>query len=453
MSELSEAASGAISFSYLAEIAVGATARVDLCRAADGRLLAVKRLHPHIAEDPGFATQFLDEVWMTASLKHPNVVEVAGWGTDDQGSYLAVELVQGVSLSRLEKTVFDTGEQFTERMVVYICANLSAGLAAAHDLRSADGELLSLVHRDLTPGNVLIGFNGEVKIADFGLAKAKLRLTKTLTGLLKGQPTYMAPEQAKALDIDKRADLFSLGIVMFELFAGRRPWLGSTDYEMMQRTANEPPADLRELRPKIDKELVAIVHRCLEKDPAQRFQSAEEIQGRLEEWLHVHGYMEGSRDTLARFVRRNAMRQMRWFERAVAGELAPQAAPRVGRNLPPRVPSYANITGVAPREPDLKATRGTTPEGPRSGAQRRIVDETTDVSDASVKIAQMHAQSVARPPVIREAVANNDSDWGEEVPTLVQKNGPAPIGRRRTGTTPVRHTPNTPRQLPSILDE
>src|SRR5215831_16198375 len=131
MGNLPENASGAISFSYLAEIAVGATARVDLCRATDGRLLAVKRLHPHIAEDPGFATQFLDEVWMTASLKHPNVVEVAGWGTDDQGSYLAVELVQGVSLSRLMKTVFDTGEQFTERMVVYISAQVSSGLAAA----------------------------------------------------------------------------------------------------------------------------------------------------------------------------------------------------------------------------------------------------------------------------------------------------------------------------------
>src|SRR4051794_13024647 len=96
---------GAIQFQYLAEIAVGQTSRVDLCRATngdkDGKLLAVKRLHPHIAEDPGFATQFLDEVWMTAALKHPNVVEVQGWGTDSQGSYLAVELVQGVSLARL----------------------------------------------------------------------------------------------------------------------------------------------------------------------------------------------------------------------------------------------------------------------------------------------------------------------------------------------------------------
>src|SRR5262249_34737497 len=280
-----------------------ATARVDLCR-TDGQqqrqFLAVKRLHPHIAQDPSFANQFLDEVWMTAALKHPNVVEVAGWGTDQDGTYLAFELVEGVSLARLMKTVFETGEVFSERMIVYIAAQLCRGLAAAHAARSPSGELLNLVHRDLTPGNVLIGFNGDVKIADFGLAKAKQRLTKTLTGLLKGQPTYMAPEQARAQEIDNRADLFSTGVVMFELFAGRRPWVASSDFEMVQLTAKEPPADLRELRPKIDRELVAIVMTCLEKDPDRRFQSAEEIGRRLEEWLEVHGYNDGNEEALAR---------------------------------------------------------------------------------------------------------------------------------------------------------
>ncbi len=392
------------------------------------------------------------------------------------------------------KTVFDTGEQFTERMVVYICAQVSSGLAAAHNLTSQEGELLNLVHRDLTPGNVLIGFNGEVKIADFGLAKAKLRLTKTLTGLAKGQPTYMAPEQAKALDIDKRADLFSLGISMFELFAGRRPWLGSTDYEMMQRTANDPPADLFQLRPKIDKELVAIVNRCLEKDPDVRFQSVEEVQARLDGWLRAHGYLEGSLDALARFVRRNAMRQMRWFERAVAGELAPGPTTRVGRNLPPRVPSYANVTGAdarstgprtAPaessargqrdpsRDRDLRATRGPAtdsrrpaPRGDESASSRsRFSEEQTDVSDAIPRAGPMPPQPPVSQPVIRDVVdrapdrvavsLNNDaeSDWGEEVPTLVQKSGSPLIGRRRSGVTPSRPPGPASQNLPSISDE
>src|SRR5262245_15348890 len=225
MSQTFDPAVFAISFQLLAEIAFGATARIDLCRAVkayrpgiEGQLLAVKRLHPHVAEDPGFAAQFLDEVWMTAALKSPNVVEVRGWGTDEQGAYLAVELVEGVALSRLMKTVFETHEVFSERMVVFIGSRLCRGLNAAHALRAPNGELLNLVHRDLTPANVLLGFNGDVKIADFGLAKAKQRLIKTLTGLLKGQPQYMSPEQAKgASELDGRSDLFSLGVVMYEL--------------------------------------------------------------------------------------------------------------------------------------------------------------------------------------------------------------------------------------------
>jgi serine/threonine protein kinase len=372
-------ASGAIAFETLAEIAAGATARVDLCRLLPphpraGGLVAVKRLHPHIAEDPTFVRQFLDEVRITYWLRHPNVVEVAGWGTDEQGSYLAVELVQGVSLLRLMKTIFETGEAFNERMVVYLAACVCRGLGAAHSLRAPDGEMLHLVHRDLTPGNVLVGFNGEIKITDFGMAKAKQRLTKTLTGMRKGEPTYMAPEQAQSDEIDARADLFSLGVILFELFAGRRPWIAKSDFEMVQITTREAPADLRELRPKIDKELVNVVNRCLERDPRDRYQSAHEIGARLDEWLTVHGYQEQNDEALGRFVRRNAMRQMRWFERAIAGDLHPQ---KMGRELPPRVPTYTEHTprvgddlailtpsASMPRQPSQASPRQTGNTGP-----------------------------------------------------------------------------------------
>ena len=197
------------------------------------------------------------------------------------------------------KTIFDTGEAFTERMVVYIASRLCRGLAAAHMLRAANGELLGLVHRDLTPGNVLIGFNGDVKITDFGLAKAKQRLTKTLTGLLKGQPAYMAPEQARGDNIDHRTDLFALGVLMFELFAGRKPWLAASDFDAVQAILMKPPDDLRDVRAKIDRELASVVQRCLQKNPAARFQSALEVQARLDEWLLVHGYQEGNEEALA----------------------------------------------------------------------------------------------------------------------------------------------------------
>ncbi|WP_437514774.1 serine/threonine protein kinase [Sorangium sp. So ce1099] len=365
MPRLPAPAPAALSLQFLAEIASGATTRVDLCRSVGphrpGELLAVKRLHPHYAEDPAVSTRFFDEVRTTAALKHPNVVEVAGWGTDEQGSYFAVELVQGVSLARLMKTVFDTGEVFSERLVVHIGATLCRGLAAAHELRSPAGELLNLVHRDLTPGNVLVGFQGEVKIADFGLAKSSLRVMTTAVGARRRVTTYMAPEQARGGPADKRSDLFSLGVVLFELFAGKHPWSSSSDYELLRNLTTQPAADLRELRPKIDKELVAIVTSCLEKEASSRFQSADEILARLEGWLRSHGYLEGNEEALGRFVRRNAMRQMRWFERAVSGGFADVAkAPR---------PSLSAQTAI-PRRPAVDTSHAARDRG--AGASDRL---------------------------------------------------------------------------------
>ncbi|WP_437768131.1 protein kinase [Sorangium sp. So ce281] len=377
MSRLPEPAPVALSFQFLAEIASGATTRVDLCRSAGphrpGELLAVKRLHPHFAEDQNVSTRFLDEVRTTAALKHPNVVEVAGWGTDEQGWYFAVELVQGVSLARLMKTVFDTGEMFSERLVVHVGATLCRGLSAAHELRSPAGALLNLVHRDLTPGNVLVGFQGEVKIADFGLAKSSLRVMTTAVGARRRVTTYMAPEQARGGAADRRSDLFSLGVVLFELFTGKHPWPSTSDYELLQSMSTQPAADLRELRPKIDKELVSIVMRCLERDPPSRFQSADEILARLEGWLHSHGYHEGNEEALGRFVRRNAMRQMRWFERAVTGGFAGGAkAPR---------PSLSTAEAI-PRRPsaDPRGRGANAPGRLRgSGGARAQNDDATDV--------------------------------------------------------------------------
>ncbi len=304
----------------LAEIAVGNTARVELCRihggGRSGELCAVKRLHPHVADDPQFVAMFQDEVWMTAALKSPHVVEMVGWSIDASGPWLAVELVRGVSLARLMKTVLDTGEMFSERLVVYIARSICAGLVAAHELRSPEGEPLGLVHRDLTPGNVLLGFQGEVKITDFGLAKAKQRVTRTLTGLLKGNPQYMSPEQVKSEGVDARSDIFAVGVLLFELFSGRRPWTATNDFDVMRAVTEDAPLELLELRPKVDRALGRLVARCLEKDPAARFQNARELHQQLDGWLDAHGYREGNEHALSRFVRRNAMRQMRWFERA-----------------------------------------------------------------------------------------------------------------------------------------
>lgn len=435
-----------LAFELLAEIATGPTARVELCRVrspkeVSGSLVAVKRLHPHIAEDPQFYSMFVDEVWMTAALEHPNVTRVVGWGTDSEGTYLAVELVEGVSLARLMKTVFETREAFTERMVVYLGSEICAGLSAAHALRSRQGEHLNLVHRDLTPGNVLLGFDGRVLIADFGLAKAKQRVTKTLTGLLKGQPQYMAPELATEKPMDARADLFSLGVVLFELFTGRHPWSGTTEVDTLQLMATEPPTDITSLRPKIDRELALIVDGLLAKDPADRFSSADEVRGRLQYWLDAHGYKDDNLDAVARFVRRNAMRQMRWFERAVAGDFVAEATRAKSRLMGARARGESarpgrgqGGTALTSKSSAGEASRGVAPGGAPSArrrAARRVPEEATDVSDMGARMqAPPTNETLGRGGSKGAApAAPKDGDWGEEVPTVVRPNMQHPAHR------------------------
>jgi serine/threonine protein kinase len=313
-----------LAFERLAVLAVSPRGRVELCRVVSGErygtVVAVKRLLLDLEEDEELADMFRDEIRIAAALDHPNVTRVIGWGEDDRGLYLATEFVRGVSLARLMRTVFLTGEAFSERLVVHLAACVCAGLIAAHELRAPSGEMLDLVHRDLTPGNVLLGFEGSVKITDFGLAKTKQRLTHTATGITKGEPAYMSPEQICGMPIDARADVFALGVVLYELFTQRRPHNVATLEEALDRIVRGPAIDLGVPCPRIDRALVTLVNRCLAKDRAERFQSVREVYASLEEWLSLHGYHD-NKSTLARFVRRNAMRQMRWLDRALAGEL------------------------------------------------------------------------------------------------------------------------------------
>ena len=314
----------AMKLSRLAEIARGGMGSVELARVEDGRLagqiVAVKRLHANIASDPQFVSMFLDEAWLTAALHHVNVVAVAAWGDDDRGMFLAIEFVQGVSLARLLKESKVNKEMFAERTVANLCSQICAGLTAAHGLRGDDGALLGLVHRDLTPGNVLVTFEGMVKVVDFGIAKAEERISHTRTGTLKGKPAYMAPEQARGGKVDARADIFSFGVLMFELLAGRRPWMAKAAFDVMMEIAGDPPPKLSELRPALNPEFIAIVEKCLEKKPEDRFSSAGEIQARLDAWRVAKGFTSDDPQSLAAFVVRNSDAQIAWYQAALRGD-------------------------------------------------------------------------------------------------------------------------------------
>lgn len=362
-----------LGFEVLATIATSSTARVELCRSlgprATGQLIAVKRPLPEALNDESLARRFLDEVWMTAALRDPNVVAVVGWGQDDIGPYLAVELVQGVSLGRLTKSVIDTGEQFPERLVVYIGVCVARGLAAAHELRTERGDILHLVHRDISAQNVLIGFQGEVKITDFGLAKAKERLAVTTTELPKRNMGHIAPEELSQQGSDHRADIFALGVMLYELATNRAPFTGKDEIDIIQAVLKKQPTDPLLHRSKLDKVLGVLTMRCLEKDPARRPQSAREIAHVLEEWLYTHGYLRDSQESLARFVRRNSMRQMRWFEQATSPRPAKVPSAPPPRPTPPlEALTRASLSDAATNRHDEPTSVGGRPQKPQPAA-------------------------------------------------------------------------------------
>jgi serine/threonine-protein kinase len=278
-------------------------------------------------------------------------------------------------------------------------------MAAAHELCSPAGEFLNLVHRDLTPENVLVSFYGEVKVTDFGLAKAKRRASRTITGLVKGAREYMAPEQIEGLPLDRRVDIFALGVMLFELFSGRKPWVSKSGRDTMHQIVEAPPPDLGKLRPGIHSVLVGVVERCLAKDPSNRFQTALDLDRELVQWLMLHGYHE-NQDHLARFVRRNAMRQMRWCERAMAGEFADGRGPNLAA-APPVTPADEALLASGELPPSAQATRvEPTPVSSSALLQPALVMD--ELSDSAL---------ITDP----DGVAMEMTNEGDEVSTLIQR--------------------------------
>ncbi len=380
----------------LADIARGGMGMVQLCRAKSGRLtgraLAVKRLNPAIEQEPEFVNMFLDETWITATINSPHVVKVEAWGRDDVGLYLAVELVQGVSLSRLVKESKEKQEPFAERTVANIASQICAGLQAAHELRGENGAPLGLVHRDLTPGNVLVGFDGLVKIADFGIAKAEERLTSTRIGMMKGKPAYMAPEQARGGGIDGRADLFALGVVIFELLSGRRPWLGNNDLETLVAVSTTEPPKLLDLR-KVSPVFAEIVERCLKKNPEQRLASAQVVREMLDGWRRERGFDVDDQASLAAFVQRNTGQQQAWFQQALHGELSRGGVTFM--DLEAKIDQGRKKSVAAP-EPAHAAV--SSPSAPSSGQLEEIDDA------AQTRFMAQRTTGPAQPPVASPGV-------------------------------------------------
>jgi hypothetical protein len=244
--------------------------------------VALKRMRGDLAGDPHFINMFLDEARILARLSHPNIVQLLDAGNDAGTLYLAMELVDGATLHELFRVANARNERLSPAAVIEIGLQLCAALEAAHALTGDDGRPLELVHRDLSPGNVLVDRRGIVKLSDFGIARSADRLTETATGMIKGKLSYMAPEQIRAGAYDRRADLYSLGVVLFELLTGERLYKPASDAELLYQVLEGRNLRMELLRSR-PPQLADLVRDALATDPANRCASAGAMRMRLSE--------------------------------------------------------------------------------------------------------------------------------------------------------------------------
>lgn len=273
-------------YEILTQLASGGMASVYIARAQGvagfERLVAIKVLHPHLAYEQEFISMFLDEARLAARIRHMNVVPTLDISdSPGDGYFLVMEYIEGNHLGVLLGRAAKMGERLPRPFVFRVLIDALQGLGAAHRLADENGKPLKLVHRDVSPHNILIGTDGIARLTDFGVAKADVRMASTRAGQFKGKLSYMAPEQAASNETDQRSDLFSVGIILWESLTGRRLFKGESNGATLNKLLNEPIVKPSELRPELEP-YDEIVMKGLSRNPERRFQTADEFAEALD---------------------------------------------------------------------------------------------------------------------------------------------------------------------------
>jgi serine/threonine-protein kinase len=254
--------------------------------------VVLKRILPALAEDQKFVRMLVDEAHIAGTLNHSNLVQVLDLGKSGDQYFLVLEFVDGWSLEQIRRRAKQAKLKFPTPLALYVVSALCRGLAYVHT-RQRDGKPMGIVHRDVTPQNVLISQEGEVKLADFGIAKAFGKSEKSATGVIKGKFAYMSPEQSQARPLDARSDLFSVGTVLYLLTTGKKPFDGPTDLDVLiqvRRARPEKPSTVvRDMNPDVER----FINRALRADPAKRWQTAEQMADRIDAILVKLGQPSG----------------------------------------------------------------------------------------------------------------------------------------------------------------
>ncbi|MFA5624427.1 MAG: serine/threonine-protein kinase [Bradymonadales bacterium] len=288
----------------LGVVAIGGMAEIYRARFADPnadqRDLAVKRILPSFTEDEGFVTMFKDEGNIARRLEHPNIVRVFDVGMHNTDWYIAMEFIHGTDLRILSDACEEHGKRFTPCQVARIMCETAKALDYAHKCTDDRGTPLNIVHRDATPHNIMIAYDGSVKLMDFGIAKAASRATKTRVGTVKGKSSYMSPEQARGKALDGRSDMFTLGAVTWELLTGNRLFKAASDFEILSKVLKATIIHPSDVDPNIPRELGDIVMKTLNRVVDERYATCGMLAETLENYLKWHG--DGSDQQLGMYV-------------------------------------------------------------------------------------------------------------------------------------------------------
>ena len=369
-------------YELLARLAVGGMAEIFLARrrgegGKDG-MVVIKRVLPHLAEDARFVAMFRDEARLAARIEHVNACRVLELGSVGDTYFIAMEYLHGVPLSRVLLRSARTSDQLDIRFIAGVIQQSCAGLHHAHELSAPDGRLLDVVHRDVSPPNIFVTADGKVKLLDFGVAKARGASQKTRTGTVKGKNAYMSPEQVLGEPVDRRSDLFSLGIVMWESLTASRLFLRDTDFETFRSITKGDIPDVLQLRPDVPAPLASVVRRALERDRDQRYANAEELGDAVTAAMESLGG-PASPEEIARYIHVRFSKELEAKEDLLEAAAAPDGA-RLRRLAPASLDLLGSdddegtgdddITRARPGPARAELALGDEPEPPRRRSDR-----------------------------------------------------------------------------------
>jgi serine/threonine protein kinase len=292
-------------YQLLALLATGGMAEIYLARQTGiqgfNRLVVVKRVLPQLAQDNNFLQMFFDEARIAAHLNHPNIVQIFDLGNEGGQYFIAMEYLEGESLAYLVSEAKKTDKVMPNEIAAGIVSQICDGLGYAHKLCDETGQPMNIVHRDINPQNIIVMFSGQVKLVDFGIAKAALQEHNTTVGTLKGKLSYMSPEQCRSQPLDASSDVFSLGILFWELLTHTRLFRRRNEIDTINAIIADEIPLVRRLQPDVPKELESIVRRALQRNPAKRYANAAEMGAALRNVIRIHSE-EVSKEDISIFI-------------------------------------------------------------------------------------------------------------------------------------------------------